>query len=278
MEYAKRILIGMILLSAILLDACGSHSSTSGTDTLSAIYTSAAQTIEAQNASTEQPTLEQTATLIPTDTPSDISSPTSSSALTFALPTLTPYAAISTGCDGASYISDVTYTDHTVVNPGQTFVKTWMLQNTGSCTWDNSYSLTFVSGDQMGGTNTPIDQSVDPNQQAEVSVTLTAPTTAGEYTGYWRLANDSGEVFGVTVYVIIDVNEDATATYEVTDTYGSTLTPSTTLTPSITPTPSNTSTPKPTHTPTSTPTPKPTRKPTSTPTPKPTRKPTATPK
>ena len=79
----------------------------------------------------------------------------------------------------------------------------------------------------MGGTNASIGASVAPSQQADVSVTLTAPTTAGSYTGWWRLANDSGEVFGETVDVVITVGEDATATYELTDTpaYTATDTP-----------------------------------------------------
>ena len=47
MNHAKRLLLGAALLLAVLLNACGSSQSTSPTDTLSVIYTSAAQTIEA---------------------------------------------------------------------------------------------------------------------------------------------------------------------------------------------------------------------------------------
>ena len=82
-------------------------------------------------------------------------------------------------CNGASYISDVTIPDHTTVAAGQTFVKTWMVQNTGTCTWNANYTLTFVGGSQMGGTNTNVGSSVAPGQQADLSVTLTAPTAAG---------------------------------------------------------------------------------------------------
>ena len=182
MNDVKRVLIGAVLLAAILLDACGSSSSANATDTLDAIYTSAAQTIEAQDASSAQPTIDSNATLIPIQTATDsgIPSPTNPPTLVFGFPTSTPVAATSGGCDGASYISDVTIPDHTVENPGQTFVKTWMFQNTGSCTWDSNYALTFVSSDQMGGTNTNLNTSVAPGQQAPISVTLTAPATTGE--------------------------------------------------------------------------------------------------
>lgn len=283
MNHAKRFLLGSTLLLAVLLNACGSSPSTSPTDTLSVIYTSAAQTIEAQDAANLQSTVDQNtnatpmemATLFPTDTPT----------LVLALPTSPPYITTlgATGCDGAAYISDVTIPDNTVVEAGQAFVKTWMIQNTGSCTWDSNYALTFVSGDEMSGATTSISNSVAPGQQAELSVTLTAPTLAGQYKGYWRLANDSGNLFGEAVYVLIDVTEDATATYEDTETpaYTATYTPvsyTATLTytpmsytPTVTPTtiPSSTPSPIPSNTPvppTSDPTSTPL--PTSTPTPK----------
>ena len=92
----------------------------------------------------------------------------------------------------------------------------WMFQNAGTCAWDANYTLTFISGDPMSGVATSIDTSMAPGAQAELSVSLTAPSTAGNYTGYWQLADDSGATFGAEVYVLIDVNEDATATPTVT--------------------------------------------------------------
>ena len=88
-----------------------------------------------------------------------------------------------TPCDDAIYVSDVTIPDGTVESPGQSFVKIWALQNAGSCTWNTGYTLNFVSGTQMGGTDTNIDGSVVPGELMQISITLTAPTTAGEI--YW---------------------------------------------------------------------------------------------
>ncbi|MCL4528981.1 MAG: NBR1-Ig-like domain-containing protein [Chloroflexi bacterium] len=292
-------------MTAILLGSCGPSASTNSTNTLHVIYTAAAQTVEAQYTADVPTTTEQTATPIPTDTPSDISVPTSLPVLEFAA-TSTPYPAIAggTACDDSSYISDVTIPDNTVVPAGQTFVKTWMFQNTGSCAWNANYTLTFINGDPMNGADASIGGSVDPGQQAALSVTLTAPTTAGQYTGYWQLANDSGEAFGVTVYVLIDVAEDATATPISTDTPTVTATevvptatieesptPTETSQPSATPSPTaemstptgtNTSIPTPTNTPsgpTATSVPTDTKAPTNTavPTDTPLPAPTATP-
>ena len=227
----------------------------------------AAQTAAAaatETAALIHPTLRPTLTPFPTQTP--VSTPTITPTFIFLLSTptdtVTPTLTI---CDDAIYVSDVTIKDGTVESPGQSFVKTWALQNTGSCTWNTGYTLNFVGGTQMGGTNTNIDGSVVPGELMQISVTLTAPTTAGKYTGKWRLNNDSGEFFGETVAVVINVNENATAT--PADTATNTPTPGYTSTPSNTPTPTPSNTPTPGNTPTPTPinTPTPSNTPTPTP-------------
>ena len=227
MNHAKRVLIVSTLLWAILLSACGNSSTVNSISTLNAIYTSAAQTVDAQAASSAQPTVDQSATVIPVDTDSPIPSPTNLPTLVSSLPTSTPYSSVAsaTGCN-SSYVADATIPDGTVVSPGETFVKTWTLQNTGTCTWDTGFTMRFYSGDQMSGGSGTVSSSVAPGGQGDVSVTLTAPLTAGTYTGNWRLADDSSTTFGEIVDVVIDVTGNATATYELTDTpYVPTATP-----------------------------------------------------
>ena len=222
-HYLKKILPAVVVLAATSLAACGANSGSapSSTDAIDAIYTTAAQTLEAQYiASATLSAADQNATPLPTDEFGDTNSPTSFPNLTYLSPTPILDSALnsdsSSACNNSIYISDVTIPDNTVISAGQTFTKTWMFQNTGSCAWDANYTLTFISGDQMSGVNTSIDTSVSPGAQAELSVSLTAPSTAGNYTGYWQLADDSGTRFGAEVYVLIDVTEDATATPTVT--------------------------------------------------------------
>ncbi len=213
----------VIMLAATLLAACGANPGTapSSTNAIDAIYTTAAQTLEAQYiASATQSAADQNTTPLPTDAFGDLTSPTSFPNLTYLSSTPIFDSALNSGsssaCDNSIYISDVTIPDNTVIGAGQAFTKTWMFQNTGSCAWDANYSLTFISGDQMSGVNTSIDTSVAPGAQAELSVSLTAPSTSGNYTGYWQLANDSGTIFGAEVYVLIDITVDATATPTIT--------------------------------------------------------------
>jgi len=130
-------------------------------------------------------------TITPTPT---ISPPTPTPVQPQSSPTHTP----TTSCvDQAAFVSDVTIPDNTYLSPGRTFVKTWRLRNTGTCTWTTAYSLAFVDGHSMGGPlSVPLGSPVAPGKVVDVSVTLNAPTSSGTYEGKWRLRNANGTPFG----------------------------------------------------------------------------------
>jgi hypothetical protein len=118
----------------------------------------------------------------------------------------------------AKFIDDVTIPDDTEMLPGQEFIKTWRLQNIGTCTWTNQYALIFVSGDQMNGTSPqPLIGSIAPNSTVDISVTLKAPGTTGPYRGNWVLFTPSAfnynpdtdaiESFYVQIKVVEGVSE-----------------------------------------------------------------------
>jgi hypothetical protein len=109
-----------------------------------------------------------------------------------------PTPASAAACYHAQFVADVTVPDGATYDPGATFRKTWRLRNIGDCAW-NGVSLVFDSGTQMGTTaSVPISSSVLPGQTVEVSVDLTAPSTAGRYRGYWKLKGDPGPIiFGI---------------------------------------------------------------------------------
>jgi hypothetical protein len=102
-------------------------------------------------------------------------------------------------CDKAAFVADVTIPDGTVLTGGTTFTKTWRLQNVGSCTWSTSYKIVFSGGDYMGASASMFNlpTSVAPGGTIDLSVNLTAPITAGNFIGYWKLRNASGADFGV---------------------------------------------------------------------------------
>jgi hypothetical protein len=96
------------------------------------------------------------------------------------------------------FVSDVTVPDDTTFAPNQGFVKTWRLRNSGSCTWTPDFDLVFNGGNAMSAPAVvDINATVRPNETVDVSVSLTAPSSAGSYTGYWMLRSGNGVLFGL---------------------------------------------------------------------------------
>lgn len=117
--------------------------------------------------------------------------------------------------DDATFGGDITFPDYSVMTSGESFTKTWRLRNTGESTWTTSYALVFDDGDQMSAPDSvPFQEEVLPGESVNLSVDLTAPDDAGEYSGFWMLRNTAGDLFGVgenadqAIFVIITVIEE----------------------------------------------------------------------
>ena len=111
-------------------------------------------------------------------------------------------------CDKGDFVTDVTIPDGTILNPNESFTKTWRIKNTGTCSWTSAYAFVFSSGDAMDGPSAQsLAGNVNPGETVDISVNLKAPGTAGSYRGYWKLRNAAGVLFA-TVYVDIKVGAD----------------------------------------------------------------------
>lgn len=153
-------------------------------DTFATIQAMVTQTVAAQtqNAPTQTP-------LPPTAIPTSTAVPATNTPL--------PTATAITYCDWVSFVKDVTVPDGSILDPGQTFTKTWRLKNRGTCTWTPDYMLVYTSGTQMGGTTAVrLPGYVSPGQSVDISVPLVAPDSNGKYVAYWMLRNASGTLFG----------------------------------------------------------------------------------
>jgi hypothetical protein len=118
-------------------------------------------------------------------------------------------------CDLGMFVDDISIPDGTIFEPGETFVKTWRLRNSGSCSWTSEYSVVFDAGDAMSGPAAfPLTQSnIAPGEEVDISINLTAPQEPGNYRGDWRLRNPAGRVFGLgsqgtaSFWVVINIEE-----------------------------------------------------------------------
>lgn len=122
-------------------------------------------------------------------------------------------------------ILDITIPDGTILTAGETFEKTWRLQNVGSCTWTRLYALTFFSGNSLNAMQTQtLSQEVEPGEVVDLSVTMQAPQNPGTYQSNWMLSDPGGELFGIgrngdaPFWVKIEVVPASTATPTVTPT------------------------------------------------------------
>lgn len=205
--------IALLLTSVLLLSACGG-SAEEATPTLSAeqIQTQAVETFAAYMTSTAQ--------AMPTETPSptETQMPTATSTPA-ATNTAAPTAVPTSTCYGLTFVSDVTIPDNTNMVPGKQFTKTWRVRNSGSCAWDTGFKFNFTGGEAMGGSSVTLNSAVQPGKETDLSVSLTAPSSAGTYRGNWRMSTGSGTYFGDEVYVLIVVGSStATATTQASAT------------------------------------------------------------
>jgi hypothetical protein len=114
--------------------------------------------------------------------------------------TLTPTQDLSApDCLRAAFVADVTIPDGRETAPGTAFVKTWQMQNTGTCAWDSSYALVFDHGERMDAPDsTPLAAGqVAPGETADISVNLTAPKAEGSYQAFFKIRAPSGAAFGI---------------------------------------------------------------------------------
>ena len=139
--------------------------------------------VESASVILEQPTL----TPYPTNTPYPTQEPQTYYAYDYSYVIGTPG-----GCLNAIFISE-TVPDNTEFTPGDGFIKSWTIKNTGYCEWNTNYRLIFFSGDTMSGDMfTNLSEVVSPGESISLTTNLTAPTTPGTYRGEWRVQSDLG--------------------------------------------------------------------------------------
>ena len=110
------------------------------------------------------------------------------------------------GFDDNKFIADVSIPDGTLVKPFEKFIKTWRVRNTGTTAWDH-YQLVFLSGDLLGASGKISLETLSPEKECDISIPMKAPDSPGLYSGYWRIMNRKGVLFGDTFWVMIRVGD-----------------------------------------------------------------------
>ncbi len=238
MRYTKNFWLTSLLLLSFILSACNFGQEPEPTPDVGAIFTAAAETVQAQFSID----LTQTALAVPTATLPPPATPTSAAtliptfsidgstaipAVTTPLPTLgigtqptaaipglttpTPLAALATQagpvCMDSAFIADITYPDGKVVEDNAWLAKVWSIQNTGTCTWDDGFALRPITGDAKGEwvIDEKVNKKVEPGEIVEIRIDIKTPSKGGEWGGCWRMQGDSGQFFGTFVCLLVRV-------------------------------------------------------------------------
>lgn len=201
-------LILVVMLVVLLVTACGSANTPSDTEPTSdvaAIRTSAAGTVVAQFTLTAAAFTPTPAQPTETEAPEGTGTATATATGPFAQVTDASGTVVAL-CDSLDFVADVNVPDDTNMAPGQDFLKTWRVKNTGSCPWGAGYELVYAGyASEMSGQPQLLTQVVQPGQEVEVSVQFTAPDEIGEYLSAWQMANPRGVTFPEAIYVRIIV-------------------------------------------------------------------------
>jgi len=222
-----------MLALALILSACNFGQEPEPTPDVGAIFTAAAETVLAQFSleltqtalaapTATLPPLPPTATLIPTfaiggspaapaTTPLATLGIGTQPAVIPALATATPLAALATQagsvCMDSAFIADITYPDGTVVQDNAWISKRWSIQNTGTCAWDDGFSLQPATGDAKGTwvIDEKVYKKVEPGDIIEIEIDIKTPSKGGEWGGCWKMKGDNGQFFGTFLCLLVMV-------------------------------------------------------------------------
>ncbi len=119
------------------------------------------------------------------------------------LPTIASTASADECVNNLTYISDLTVPDGTFISYGATIDKQWLVQNSGTCNWDDTYRLRHIGGATLGAPEELMLFPAKSGTQATVQIIFTAPFTNGEYESAWQAFDSFGLAFGDPIFIRI---------------------------------------------------------------------------
>lgn len=194
-KFAGGMLLALVLV--LTLAACSS-ANTTPTTSPEMVYTQAAQTVSAGLTQTAilLPSSTSTPTLAPTNTPAPTQAATATSGVSVT-PLVQKSPTRSTGPDKAEWVAQ-NPGDGTILSPGQDFTLTWTVKNIGTTTWTTDYQLRYYLVDQslrMGAIDIKLPKEVKPNESVDLTLTMKAISSTGDFTTIWVLTNKEGANF-----------------------------------------------------------------------------------
>jgi hypothetical protein len=125
---------------------------------------------------------------------------------TVAVPLSTPQNDQIENCtNNLVFLEDLTVPDWTQVSPGTVLDKEWKVKNSGTCNWNETYSIRLVSGPDLGVASPQALIPARNGAEAVIRVSITAPADPGKYSSTWQAYSADGQPFGEWFSVAIVV-------------------------------------------------------------------------
>ena len=103
------------------------------------------------------------------------------------------------------FLQDLTIPDGTQVDPGEPLDKRWLVQNNGSCNWNDQYQVRLIAGPGMG---VPVQQMLYPalsGTDVVIRMVFIAPNEPGNYRSAWQAYDEQGGPFGDPFFIDVVV-------------------------------------------------------------------------
>lgn len=107
------------------------------------------------------------------------------------------------------FFQDLTIPDGTQVFPGEILDKRWLVQNAGTCNWDERYQIRLEAGSNMG---VPQVQALYParsNLEVTIRMNFIAPDEPGTYRSAWQAYDPDSIPFGDPFFIEVVVVESS---------------------------------------------------------------------
>ena len=121
------------------------------------------------------------------------------------LPTIQPTVNPDECVSNLTFVSDLTIPDNSFVSYGATIDKQWLVQNSGTCEWNEAYRLRHIGGAELGAPEEIMLYPAKSGTQANIQIIFTAPFTDGEYESAWQAFDPFGLAFGDPIYIRVIV-------------------------------------------------------------------------
>ena len=111
------------------------------------------------------------------------------------------------------FFGDLTIPDGTQVSPGERLDKRWLVQNAGTCNWDERYQIRLEAGPNMG---VPAEQRLFPARsglELTIRMNFIAPEEPGTHRSAWQAYDPHGVPFGDPFFIeVVVVDNSSTET------------------------------------------------------------------